>query len=206
MSDTKEKILFTALRLFAQDGYEAVSTSDIAGELGMTKGALYKHYKNKQDIFDSILARMVEIDQERSKEHGVPMATYDDAPETYQNVSVEEDLAYTKEYFHFWIQDEFGKNFRRMLTLEQFRNPAAREMYSMVMTSGVFAYTTLMYRGWMQEGVVKEDDPELLALEFCGPFFLLISLSDTRSDIDHLENLLDMHIKRLLEKSMVKEK
>ena len=44
MSKTKEKILLTALRLFAQDGYEAVSMSKIAGELGITKGALYKHY------------------------------------------------------------------------------------------------------------------------------------------------------------------
>ena len=57
MTDTKERILQTALRLFAEDGYEAVSVSTIAGELGMTKGALYKHYKNKQDIFDSIVAR-----------------------------------------------------------------------------------------------------------------------------------------------------
>ena len=58
MADTKENILRTALRLFARDGYEAVSTSAIAGELGMTKGALYKHYKNKRAIFDSIVARM----------------------------------------------------------------------------------------------------------------------------------------------------
>jgi AcrR family transcriptional regulator len=206
MSNTKENILITALRLFAQNGYEAVSTSTIAGELGMTKSALYKHYKNKQDIFDSIMARMVEIDQVQSKEHGIPIETYDDAPETYQNVSVEEDLEYTKKYFHFWTQDEFGKNFRRMLTLEQFRNPTAKEMYGMVMTNGLFEYTTRMYREWIKEGVVKEDDPELLALEFCGPFYLLISLSDTQSDIGHLENLLDMHIERLLEKSIVKEK
>ena len=44
MQDTKEKILRTALLLFARDGYEAVSVSMIAGELGITKGALYKHY------------------------------------------------------------------------------------------------------------------------------------------------------------------
>lgn len=44
--NTKEKILVTALRLFAVYGYEAVSVSQIAGELGITKGALYKHYKN----------------------------------------------------------------------------------------------------------------------------------------------------------------
>ncbi len=55
MSSTKEKILVTALKLFAQDGYEAVSVSKIAGELGMTKGALYKHYKNKCDIFEKSL-------------------------------------------------------------------------------------------------------------------------------------------------------
>ena len=67
MSDTKEKIMMTALRLFAKDGYEAVSVSRIAGELGMTKGALYKHYKNKRDIFDSILNHVCRLDMERSK-------------------------------------------------------------------------------------------------------------------------------------------
>ena len=50
MGDTKEAILTTALQLFAGNGYEAVSVSEIAGALGMTKGALYKHYKNKRDI------------------------------------------------------------------------------------------------------------------------------------------------------------
>ena len=54
MTNTKEKILIIALRLFAIHGYEAVSVSQIAGELGMTKGALYKHYKNKRDIFNRI--------------------------------------------------------------------------------------------------------------------------------------------------------
>ena len=54
MGDTKEAILTTALQLFAGNGYEAVSVSEIGGALGMTKGALYKHYKNKRDIFDHI--------------------------------------------------------------------------------------------------------------------------------------------------------
>ncbi|MBR0281428.1 MAG: helix-turn-helix transcriptional regulator, partial [Oscillibacter sp.] len=42
MGDTKERILLTALHLFAKDGYKAVSVSAIAGELGITKGALYR--------------------------------------------------------------------------------------------------------------------------------------------------------------------
>ena len=51
MSDTKEAILITALHLFAKEGYEAVSVSRIAGALEMTKGALYKHYQSKRDMF-----------------------------------------------------------------------------------------------------------------------------------------------------------
>ena len=40
MADTKERILLAALKLFAENGYEAVSVRDIAGELSMTKAAL----------------------------------------------------------------------------------------------------------------------------------------------------------------------
>ena len=58
MSNRKEEILIAALNLFARNGYEAVSVSQIAGELDMTKGALYRHYKSKRDIFDCIVQRM----------------------------------------------------------------------------------------------------------------------------------------------------
>ena len=45
--NTKEKILLISLHLFAQNGYEATSVADIAEAVGVTKGALYKHFKNK---------------------------------------------------------------------------------------------------------------------------------------------------------------
>ena len=72
MTDTKEKILAVALQLFAKDGYEAVSVSKIAEKLGITKGALYKHYENKKDIFNSIVARMSQSDHEIARKYGVP--------------------------------------------------------------------------------------------------------------------------------------
>ena len=118
MSDTKEKILQTALRLFARDGYEAVSVSDIAGELGITKGALYKHYANKRSIFNSIVERMYQIDAERSRRYAVPQEKYCDAPGAYDTVSVEAVRSFTMAQFQFWTEDEFAANFRKMLTLE----------------------------------------------------------------------------------------
>ena len=48
---TKERILRIALELFAQNGYLGTSMNDIAGQLGFTKAALYKHYSSKQEIW-----------------------------------------------------------------------------------------------------------------------------------------------------------
>ena len=66
MRNRKEEILTVALHLFARDGYEAVSVSQIAGELDMTKGALYRHYKSKRDIFDCIVEWMEQGDSEQA--------------------------------------------------------------------------------------------------------------------------------------------
>ena len=72
MNKTKEKIRLTALRLFATRGYEATSVNDIAKDLGVTKGALYKHYKSKRDVFDKIIAHMAQRDVEEAKRFDLP--------------------------------------------------------------------------------------------------------------------------------------
>ena len=54
---TKELILEEALRQFSQKGFDGTSMSDIAGPLGITKAALYKHFESKQRIFDEIIAQ-----------------------------------------------------------------------------------------------------------------------------------------------------
>ena len=55
---TKERILRIALELFARNGYLETSMNDIAGQLGFTKAALYKHYASKQEILEQIVERM----------------------------------------------------------------------------------------------------------------------------------------------------
>ena len=67
--NTKDKILEEALKLFAQSGYMGTSMNDIASKLGVTKAALYKHYKSKQEILDSIIDKMNELDMELSLIH-----------------------------------------------------------------------------------------------------------------------------------------
>lgn len=108
MGDTKEAILTTALQLFAGNGYEAVSVSEIAGVLGMTKGALYKHYKNKRDIFDHILLRMEQRDAEQAGGCEMPEGTLEEMKERYQDISMEQFFNYCREQFIYWTENTFA--------------------------------------------------------------------------------------------------
>ena len=58
---TVEKILEVSARLFLEKGYENTSLQDILNELeGLTKGAIYHHFKSKEDIFDAVATKMGE--------------------------------------------------------------------------------------------------------------------------------------------------
>jgi predicted N-acetyltransferase YhbS len=206
MTDTKEKILLTALRLFAQDGYKAVSVSSIAGELGMTKGALYKHYKSKREIFDSIVERMFQIDNKRANEYEVPEDTFDKMPEAYRNASMEKIKAFTQAQYHFWTEDAFACYFRRILTLEQYRNPEMANLYQKCLGSGVISYMEDLFREMMEEGVLAKSNPKQLALEFYAPLYLLISMFDTSSGKEELVKPLTAHINDFIKLRTVKTK
>lgn len=196
MADTKERILMTALRLFARDGYEAVSVSAIAGELGMTKGALYKHYRNKRDIFDSIVERMVQIDAERSRQYAVPEETYEAAPASYRDVSIESIREFTLAQFTFWTEDAFASDFRRMLTLEQYRSAEMAELYHQCISAGPVSYMADIFREMTADGLLRKSEPNQLAVEYYAPMFLLIQLSDGAMDRQEARELLNRHIER----------
>lgn len=53
---TRARILEVALRLFADKGYDATSLQDIADEMGLTKPAVYYHYKGKGEILHGLAA------------------------------------------------------------------------------------------------------------------------------------------------------
>ncbi len=172
MSETKERILRTALELFARDGYEAVSVSDIAGALGMTKGALYRHYRSKRDIFERILERMEMRDAEGAQNHALPAGTSGEMPEAYAAASLESLLDYAAAQFLYWTEDEFAAAFRRLLTLEQYRGGEMQQLYQQYLASGPLHYTEdlLAAMGFSQ--------PAELAAEICAPMHLLYSVYD----------------------------
>ena len=196
MCTTKEKILLTSLKLFAQDGYEAVSISKISGELGMAKSALYKHYKNKRDIFDSIMNRMDELDYERAREYNMPDGNMDEIIKEYRNISTYKIRIYTEAQFKHWTEEEFSSLFRRMLTLEQYRNQEMSDLYQKYLVSGPIDYMTYLFAGITG----KKEEAKQLAIEFYGPIFLMYSLYDNKREGDDLTEMLKNHVERFSKK------
>lgn len=196
MCTTKEKILLTSLKLFAQDGYEAVSISKISGELGMAKSALYKHYKNKRDIFDSIINRMYELDYERAREYNMPDGNMDEIIKGYREISIDKIRIYTEAQFKHWTEEEFPSLFRRMLTLEQYRNQEMADLYQKYLVSGPIDYMTYLFAGITG----KKEEAKQLAIEFYGPIFLMYSLYDNKREEDDLAEMLKKHVDRFSKK------
>lgn len=176
MGNRKEEILIVALHLFARDGYEAVSVSQIAGELDMTKGALYRHYKSKRDIFDCIVQRMEQQDSEQARQNEVPEESIEKVPEEYQNVSVEDFVGYSKSMFEYWTEDDFASSFRKMLTLEQFRNEEMQNLYQQYLVSGPAEYVKDLFKN------MEIKNPEEEAVKFYANMFFYYSVYDGAAD------------------------
>lgn len=59
MTDKQIKILQAAVETFAEKGYSAASTSEIAQKAGVAEGTIFRHYKTKKDLLLSIVAPMM---------------------------------------------------------------------------------------------------------------------------------------------------
>jgi AcrR family transcriptional regulator len=54
VQDTRRALLDTARELFAENGFQATRTEDIVHRAGLTRGALYHHFRDKEDLFRAV--------------------------------------------------------------------------------------------------------------------------------------------------------
>lgn len=168
--------------------------NDIAKQLGFTKAALYKHYTSKQEILNRIVERMNEMDYERAKQFEMPEGNLAEIVAAYQKTPIEKVRAYSKAQFLHWTEEEFSSRFRKMLTLEQYRDPALARLYQKYLAAGPLDYIAAIFR----ELTGDDKTGMQLALEFYGPIYLLYSIYDGAEDKIPVSALLNTHIDRFI--------
>lgn len=178
MIGTKEKIWRTALELFAQKGFEATSVSDLADRLGLSKGALYKHFADKRAILEEIIRQMAEQDGLAAQKYAVPAETFSANPASYVHTELSQAIAFTKAQFGFWALDEVGANFRRLLIVEQYGSAEFAELYNNYLGSGPLLYMQDIFQTMIEQGKLAPAPALRLATEFYAPFVFLLNQHD----------------------------
>lgn len=193
---TKERILYISLELFAQKGFSGVSVRDIASEVGVRESALYKHFKNKQDILDSIMVVMNERIELAYQENEVPEVITEDVSQAYKELSLEKLCEIAWNLFSLFTKDPVVSNYRRLLMREQFGNEQAARQYGESYLLGVVHKQGKTFAKLVEGKLFREENPEIIALQFYGPILLLFQQYDCNpGNEDQIKGYLNEHIK-----------
>ena len=167
--DTKERILMAALDMFSQNGYSGTNIRELAAALGMGKSSMYRHFESKEAIWNALLDRMIVYYGERfgSAEHLPPVPD-----------SLEDFVLMTMRMADLTIHDEQIVKTRKVLTLEQYRDERARDLATKHFLTGLTEMFTQILTGMMDKGLLKKDDPAMLAFAYITPISALIHLCD----------------------------
>ena len=168
-NDTKERILAAALEMFSQNGYAGTSIRELSASLGLVKSGAYKHFESKEAIWNALLDEMIAYYAEHfgSPERLPPVP---DSPEALTRM--------TMRMVNFTVRDERVVMTRKVLTLEQFRDVRARELATKHFLTGLAALFTPIFAGMMEKGLLRQDDPRMLAFAYTAPISSLIHLCD----------------------------
>ena len=177
---TKERILYSALNLFAEKGYDGVGVDLIAENAGLKGPSLYRHYKGKEDIFNSMIDLVASHYEEgfsiKNKAEKFPK-------------SMDELIENAMEKIKFTMHDDIIQKVRRILAMEQFRSKRMAEITTRYYLENLQEMYVGVFVELMEKEILKKDDPESLALEFVAPVSLLIHTYDGQPERE--EEILD---------------
>ena len=167
--DTKERILAKALEMFSQNGYTGTNVRELTAALGLVKSSMYRHFESKEEIWNTLLDELIAYYAEHfgSDEHLPPVP---DSPE--------ELVAMTMRMVDFTVHDERIVMTRKLLTIEQFRDERARQLATKHFLTGLTDMFTHVFSGMMDKGLLRRDDPGMLAFAYIAPISALIHLCD----------------------------
>lgn len=167
--DTKERILEAALEMFSQKGYAGTNIRELTASLGLVKSSMYRHFKSKEEIWNTLLDEMIAY-------YGARFGSTENLPPIPD--SLEGLVAMTRHMTDVTIRDEKIIMTRKLLSIEQFRDDRARDLATKHFLTGLKEMFTHIFTGMMDKGLLRKDDPEMLAFAYTAPISALIHWCD----------------------------
>ena len=192
--NTKEKILEAALDLFSVKGFEATSISQLADTVGIRKASLYSHFSSKQEILDTLIGKYtIEFNQ-----YSIFVNADWDNPEFTKDkseITPEMLTSIIKGQIQYIIHDSKISKIRKMLTIEQFQNKELCRLQSKLSYNDILKYNISLMKFLVSQGILKDEEPEIMAAQFCWPISMWINLCDREPEREtEVMELMSKHI------------
>ncbi len=195
--NTKKKILDVALTLFSERGYGNVFVSHIAEGVGIKAPSLYKHYKSKQDIFDAILAEMKAQYSSAATNLNMNGNDSNSDGELFSYITEDRLVEMGIGLFKYFLHDEYQCKFRKMLTIEQFKDKELGNLYTQQYIDAPLLYQSGLFEIIVAKGALKGEDTRIMALQFYAPIYTMLTLCDREPGREEeAEQLIDRHIRQ----------
>lgn len=175
---TKENIINNSLKLFSVGGYDAVSMRDIADSVGIRQSSIYKHFKSKQDILDTIVEECENKIEKMFVDLKVPGGIDAVNIREYENMTPESLVELCCNVFIVQSKDEQIEMFKKLLIIEQYKNEELSKIYHEIFFERPIRSQKKIFEHLIKAGIFYEEDPEVLALEFYSPFFAMRHKTD----------------------------
>ena len=191
--NTKQEILEASLELFSVQGFEATSISQIAGAVGIRKASLYSHFESKQAILDALVEEVLE---QYGKHSIFARKDWEKNADSLPRTS-DEAAQMILGQIRYILHDPTISRARKMLVIEQFQNRSLAELQTKQNYSDVLRYFSGLVKQLIRQGVLAEEDPEIMAAQFCLPISVWINLCDREPDREpEVMALVEKHIRQ----------
>ena len=157
-NETRKLIRDTAIDLFSQKGYDAVSMREIARAVGINESSIYNHYSGKEDIMDSIIRSLIAEFDSRTGEMPLESLLEKYSPEGYVNFVGGAMMEHLKE-------PRIGK-IMRLFCIELYRNEKISDFFRNTYIEPSYRLWEQSFREMMDLGYIREYDAGQLAHEF----------------------------------------
>ena len=195
--NTKKRILDETLTLFSENGYGNVYVAQIAEAVGIKAPSLYKHYKSKQDIFNAILDEMKKSYDKQASMLNISGEDAVSDAEVYSDIGEDELVRMATGLFLYFLHDDYAQKFRKMLTIEQFRDSELARLLTKEYADDPLSYQSAMFSMLCEKGVLRKYDPDVMALHFYAPIYFLLTVCDREPQREaESTELLKRHIRQ----------
>lgn len=153
--ETAERILEVSAQLFAEKGFDSISTREIAAAVGIKDSSIYNHFKSKSEILDTLFERFAA---------GIPVSrpTGDEAAELIALLSPGELLKHLIIRYGRSI-NTLVNNTAKIIYSEMFRNEKAQVLFKRVLLEDQIAFYKNLFQLMKTHGHFADIDTDPLA-------------------------------------------